>query len=78
MANNSKLKFYPSERFHDLREMLEKSGRLHGSKVAFSQKEGGKFKNYTYSQLLHDVNSLGVALLKRGLEGKRIIILGEN
>ena len=78
MINNSRLKFYPSEHFHDLREMLEKSSRLHGSKVAFFQKEGEKFKNYTYSQLLHDVNSLGVALLKRGLEGKRIIILGEN
>lgn len=72
------IKFYPSEHFHDLREMLEKSGKLYGGKAAFYQKQDEKYRPFTYSQLLRDVNSLGIALLRRGLEGKRIIIMGEN
>lgn len=70
--------FYPSTPIHDLREMLEKSGKLYAGKVAFYQKEDEKYRSFTYSQLLHDVNALGVALTRRGLEGKRIIIMGEN
>ncbi len=73
-----KFKLYKSERVHDLREMLERSSERYGHRVAFYQKADGVFKGHTYSELYHDVNSLGAAFLRRGLEGKRVIIIGEN
>ena len=71
-------KLYRSESVHDLREMLERSCAARPDKAVFFQKENGEYKAHTYGEFYCDVNSLGVALLRRGLKGKRIIVLGEN
>lgn len=71
-------KLYKSAKIHDLREMLEVSCVANSQKPVFYQKENGEYKAYTYADFYCDVNSLGAALLKRGLSGKRIIVLGEN
>lgn len=73
-----KIKYYRSERIHDLREMLENSCRLYGSRPLFYQKEGGKYVAHSYARFQRDVKTLGAALLRRGLEGKRVIVTGEN
>ena len=73
-----KFKYYKSEKVHDIREMLERSSEKYGHRAVFYQKENGKYKARTYSELYHDVTSLGAAFMRRGLEGKRIIIIGEN
>ena len=71
-------RLYPAKRIYDLREMLENSVTKYGAKSLFLQKEGGKYVSYSYEQFYLDVSSLGVAFIKRGLVGKRIIVMGEN
>ena len=71
-------KLYRSEKVHDLREMLERSCAARPDKAVFFQKENGEYRAHTYGEFYCDVNSLGVALLRRGLKGKRVIVLGEN
>ncbi len=71
-------KFYKSERIHDLREMLESSVEKFGNKPLFLQKQDGEFKAHTYREYYNDVNALGAAFIRRGLLGKRIIVIGEN
>ena len=73
-----KFKLYQSRRIHDLREMLQSSAESYGGKTLFLQKEEGAYKSYSYSGFYSDVNTLGVALMRRGLEGKRVIVIGEN
>ena len=71
-------KLYRSSKIHDLREMLEDSVRLHGSKPAFLQKVNGKYREYSYLRLKSDVDALGTALIKKGFGKKRVIVIGEN
>ncbi len=71
-------KYYKSEKIHDLREMLEVTCVAHAEKPVFYQKANGEYQPHTYAEFYCDVNSLGVALLRRGLSGKRIIVMGEN
>lgn len=73
-----KLKHYESRKIHDLREMLEYSASSYSKRAVFYEKTDGKYRSYTYSSFYRDVNALGVALMRRGLEGKRIILIGEN
>ena len=73
-----KYSYYPSEKIHNLREMLENSCRLYGNRPLFYRKENGKYKPRTYFEYYRDVNSLGITLMRRGLEGKKIIVIGEN
>ena len=71
-------RFYKSERVHNLREMLERSYTRYANLPVFYQKSGEKYEPRTYADFYHDVNSLGAAFLRRGLQGKKIIVLGEN
>lgn len=75
--NNVRL-YKEERRIHDLREMLEYSAKHFGDRTAFYQKEGGAYKAYTYGRFYRDVNTLGAALVRRGLAGRRIIVTGEN
>ncbi len=72
------IKYHRTEKVHNLREMLEKSAERFAAKPLFIQKIDGEYKEFTYAQYYSDVRSLGAAFIKRGLEGKRVIILGEN
>ena len=71
-------KLYRSEKIHDLREMLQNSVREYGQRPLFYQKKDGVYVAHTYSEFYRDVRTLGAALLRRGLVGKRIIVTGEN
>ena len=71
-------KFYPNEKIHNLREILERNSRRYAHLPLFYQKENGKFRPRTYLEFYHDVNSLGAAFIRRGLLGKRVIVIGEN
>ncbi len=75
----SKLKNYESRKIHNIREMLEYSSALFAKRAAFYEKtESGKYRSHTYGSFYRDVNALGVAFMQRGLDGKRIILIGEN
>ena len=71
-------RLYKSEKIHDLREMLQNSVRAYGHRPLFYQKKDGEYVAHTYSEFYRDVRTLGAALLRRGLVGKRIIVTGEN
>ena len=74
--NNYKL--YKSDRIHDLREMLQQNAKIYAARPLFYEKVNGEYAKTTYAQFYADVKFLGGALMRRGLEGKRIIVTGEN
>lgn len=64
----------------DLKDMLEKSGKLYGDRPAyrFKTEEEGKFNIITHKEYREMVNALGTAFIKLGLKGKRIAVISEN
>ncbi|MBR5740437.1 MAG: AMP-binding protein, partial [Firmicutes bacterium] len=64
----------------NLKQMLEESAELFANRPCFWQKFSNDepFTPISYSKVLRDVNSLGTALLSRGLGDKRIAVIGEN
>lgn len=64
----------------DIKEMFESSVKKYGDNIAFMQKfkKGEPYTKITYKEALSDVNALGTALIKKGLKGKRISIIGET
>lgn len=68
----------PKKRFHNIREMLDLVCKENASKPAFYVKSSAKFRPITYSRLRFDIRSLGAALMHRGLNGKKLILIGDN
>lgn len=67
------------EKIRNLKEMLEKSGKLYGEKIAYKIKlEPGVYKKITHNQVRKMIDNLGTALIDMGLKGKRIAVIGEN
>ena len=63
----------------DLKDMLEKTGKLYGEKDAYIIKdENNGYITYTHKEVREMINSLGTALLDLGLKNKRIAVIGEN
>ncbi len=70
-------------KFENIKEIIYNSVKLYPENIAYTikeKKEGDKveYKNITYTQLLEDINALGTALYEKGLQGKRIAIIGKN
>ena len=63
----------------DLKDMLNKTGKLYAEKPAYKIKvEEGKYQVYTHKEVRDMINALGTALINLGLKGKRIAVIGEN
>ena len=63
----------------NLKEMLEKSGKEYGEKIAYQIKtEEGKYQTITHKEVREQINALGTALIDMGLKNKRIAVIGEN
>lgn len=63
----------------DLKDMLEKSGKMYGKKTAYQIKlKEGKYQTITHEEVRKKIDALGTALLEIGLQGKKIAIIGEN
>lgn len=65
------------------REMLEYARKNYSNNIAYKYKENledkvPKYIEKKYSQVVKDIKSLATALLKLGLKGKRIALIGEN
>ena len=72
-------RLYEYEEITDLKDMLEKSGKEYGNKIAYKLKvEKNKYKTYTHNEVRQMINSLGTKLLDMGLKGKRMAVIGEN
>ena len=63
----------------DLKDMLNKTGKLYAEKTAYKIKvEEGKYQVYTHKEVRDMINALGTSLINLGLKGKRIAVIGEN
>ena len=63
----------------DLKDMLEKTGKLYGERPGYKVKIGqGEYKVYTHKEIREMINYLGTALISLGLKDKRIAVIGEN
>lgn len=64
----------------DLKDMLKKSGEIYGDRPAYKFKTNveGQFDIITHKEFREMVDALGTALIKLGLKGKRIAVIGEN
>ena len=72
-------RLYDYLKITDLKDMLNKTKKLYGEKIAYQIKtENGKYKTFTHSEVREMVDALGTALISLGLKGKRIAIIGEN
>jgi len=68
--------------FMNIKEIIKYSTENYSENTAFTIKnktgKNTEYKKITYKQLSEDINALGTALLKLGLKGKRIAIIGKN
>ena len=72
-------KLYPYTKITDLKDMLQKSGKEYGDKIAYQIKqEEGKYQNITHKEVREMIDGLGTALIDMGLKDKRIAVIGEN
>lgn len=72
-------KIYDYLKINDLKDMLNKTGKLYADRPANKIKvEEGKYQTYTHKEVRDMINNLGTALINLGLKGKRIAVIGEN
>lgn len=74
---------YQNRTYTDFRELMNSSADLYGDRNAFiiKHKKSRKdftYENITYNQFRDNVNWFGTGMMKRGLQGKRIAIIGKN
>lgn len=73
------LGYYDPKPVQDLRQLVKDAARNYGSKTGFKYKgPSGEILEKSYNDLDQDVDSLGTALIARGLKDCRISIIGEN
>ncbi len=74
-----KNKYHKTDEVTNFKEMLYRSAHLYKSRPAFRLKdENGKIYNLTYEEFKNDVIYLGTSLLSKGLQNKRICVVGKN
>ncbi|MCI7679044.1 MAG: long-chain fatty acid--CoA ligase, partial [Clostridiales bacterium] len=63
-----------------LKDMLAGSVGLYGKNPAFwiKEKKGAPYEPVDYELLQHDINALGTALVKMGMSGKKIAVMGQG
>ena len=68
----------------DLKDMLEKTGKIYGNRPAYKIRLSGindenkKYLTISHKEVREMVNALGTSLIEMGLKNKRIAVIGEN
>ncbi|MGI6084371.1 MAG: AMP-dependent synthetase/ligase [Acetivibrionales bacterium] len=70
--------YFESVNISDCRELVKRSVKKYGIKIAFRFKRNGKIIEKTYIDLDHDVDALGTALHDLGLKDGYISVFAEN
>ena len=81
MKNGKQRKVYESEPTNNYRELVEMVTTKYAKNIAYKYKEkpsDEKIIEKTYEEVGRDIKTLSTALLKLGLEGKRIALIGKN
>ena len=75
-------KLYNTEKFDTIKDYINNAIKKFSNNKAFIiKKKNGKeisYKNITYAMFGNDLKAFGTALINRGLENKRIAIIGKN
>ncbi len=71
-------KLYECLEIKNLKDMLEKTGKLYADKNAYKIKKGDEYIFYTHKQVREMINALGTSLINKGLKGKRIAVIGNS
>ena len=69
---------YQTERYDNLRQLYRSAAEMYGEKPLILQKRGASYVSYSYRRFAKEVEALGTALYAHGLDGGRILLLGEN
>ena len=73
------VRYYPTRRLRDLRELVQRSADEFGDRTAFKEFDrSDEVRSYSFSQLRDDVAALGTALLARGVAGRHVALVGES
>lgn len=73
------VRYKESRPITSIKQMLESSAKLFPDSTAFYTKfEKGEYEKISYTKFFEDINSLGTALIGRGLKDNRIAIIGET
>lgn len=69
-------KIYDYLKINDLKDMLNKTGKLYADRPAYKIKvEEGKYQTYTHKEVRDMINNLGTALINLGLREKELQLL---
>jgi long-chain acyl-CoA synthetase len=73
------VRYYPTCRLRDLRELVQRSADEFGDRTAFKELDpSDEVRSYSFSQLRDDVAALGTALLALGVAGHHVALVGES
>jgi long-chain acyl-CoA synthetase len=73
------VRYYPTIKLRDLRELVQRSADEFGDRIAFRELDpSDDVRSYSFSQLRDDVAALGTALLSLGLTGRHVALVGES
>ena len=83
MGDNENRKVYEPRIVKNYREMIEYSVKNYANKVAYKYKKNGDLKHVeyvekTYEQVGKDIKAFATELLNKGLENKKIVVIGNN
>lgn len=67
-------------KFTDLKDMLERTGKMYADRPAYKLRSGGnnKYKIITHREFRDEIKQLGTSLVDLGLKDKRIAVISEN
>lgn len=83
MGDNENRKVYEPRIIKNYREMIEYSIKTYSDKIAYKYKKNGDLKNIeyvekSYEQVGKDIKAFSTELLNKGLENKKIVLIGNN
>jgi long-chain acyl-CoA synthetase len=83
MEKNTNRKVYESRKVINYRELVDYSCEQHADQIAYKYKKDYMAKpveyiNKTYEQTGKDIKALSTMLLSLGLQGKRVVLIGNN
>lgn len=73
-----RIKYFETYQINDLKDMLYKMTEKNKNKLAFRVKVKDKIVNKTFEDFKNDVQCCGTALIEKGLQNKRIAVIGKN
>ena len=83
MGDNENRKVYEPRIVKNYREMIEYSVKNYADKIAYKYKKNGDLKHVeyvekTYEQVGRDIKAFATELLNKGLEHRKIVLIGNN